>query len=135
TRGNTGVLRGKFDLRARPNVIDIGRCPGQLVNLEFSRKAFWLDTVHRAKHEAGIDTLPDRLAHQRRGAVILVEGFQPRGEVYRRSQDRVVHAVRRSDIADDGIADVQAEARVVSRPALALECSVELTVGLDAGEH
>jgi hypothetical protein len=64
-----------------------------LIHLKLGRKALGLDAVDGAKHEAGLDPLLDRFAHQRRRAVILVQGFKPRGEINRRTQHGVVHPV------------------------------------------
>ena len=62
--------------------------------------------------EAMLNPHIDILAHKDCGPILLVQAFQARRQVHGVAERRVVHAFRRTEIADHGLADMNAETRV-----------------------
>src|SRR4051812_2707532 len=69
--------------------------------------AFRHRTVDEAKDVALSGRASDRVADQKRRAVMLAQLLDARREVHRMAQDSVVHAVDGADIAHDGFARME----------------------------
>src|SRR5262249_47570618 len=91
----------------------------QFVDGDLLCKSLRFDPVYAAKQKAGFDATPTRCARQDLRAIFFVQPFEPCGKIDGRAERGIVHTVGRADIADHGIADMQAESRRVRRPALA----------------
>ena len=68
----------------------------------------------------------DIFAHKDRGPKLLVQAFEARCQVDRVAKSRVVHALRRPKVADDGLPDMNAEPREERLQTLSLKLGVEL---------
>ena len=85
-------------------------CTAQFMDRNRFRKTLWADPVDATKDEAVLCASLDGRAREHPGAVILVQALEPGGKIDGCTQRRVVHALRRTDVADDGVANVKAEA-------------------------
>src|SRR6185312_871944 len=81
------------------------------------RKSLWIDLVHAAESKPSFGTFLDSSAYEHLRPAVLVEPLQSGREVNGRAERCVVHPVGRADVADHGVADMQAEAGAVGRPA------------------
>ena len=52
----------------------------------------------------------DAFTHKDSGAKLLVQTFEARGQIHRIAESRVVHALGRAEVADDGFPDMNATA-------------------------
>src|SRR2546425_1056280 len=80
------------------------------------RKTLWRDPVDATKNETVLCAGLDGRACEYPSAIILVQAFEPGGKIDGCAQRRIVHAFRRADVPDDGVANVKAEPRLVERP-------------------
>ena len=71
----------------------------------------------------------DVLAREDGGTDLLVQPFKAGCEVHGVAERRIVHALGRSDIADDGFADVNPEPREKRRQAFGFEFGVQPLAG------
>src|SRR6516164_9045487 len=71
----------------------------------------------------------DGLADENGGPELLVKPFEPRCQIHRVAESRVVHAFCRSKVADDGLSDMNAKSREEWLEALGYELRVEFFAG------
>ena len=76
--------------------------------------------------EAVVNPQKDILAHKNDGPKPLVQAFEARRQIHRIAQGRVVHALRRPDVADHGLPDMNAKPREEWLQTLSLKLAVEL---------
>src|SRR5580692_10621964 len=101
----------------------------QLVDIERFGKTYRTDAVDAAENKPGGRTLPKCRTDQDGRSIILVEPFEARGEIHRRTKRGIVHAIDRSDIADDSLSGMEAASRPVDGPSFALELDIQPIVG------
>ena len=76
--------------------------------------------------EAVLNPRIDVFAHKNGGPKLLVQSFEARRQIYRVAKGRVVHALRRPEIADDGLPDMNAKSREERLQTLGFKLRVEL---------
>src|SRR3954454_163444 len=91
----------------------------ELEYVERVQRALGQHAVDRPAHEVPVDAVDDWAGDQYLCAVDLVQALDARAEVDGGADHRVVHAVGGADVAHDGVAEMQREARVERRRAFA----------------
>src|ERR1700730_15739133 len=73
-------------------------------------------------------------AHENSGAKLLVRAFEARRQVHGIAKSRVVHALGRPQVADDGLADMNAKPREEGFQTFSFKLGVELFARQSAGK-
>ena len=102
------------------------RCPDELEDAGFLCHALGDDGLDSSELEAVLNPQIDIFADEDCGPKLLVQAFEARCQIHRIAKRRVVHAFRRSEIADDGLPNMNAKPREERLQSLGLELSVEL---------
>src|SRR6516165_2027650 len=72
-----------------------------------------------------LGSLADRLAYEDRGPVLLVQSVKASCQIHAVAEHRIIHALRRTHIAHDRLAEMNAEANGERRQSLGVELIVE----------
>src|SRR5580704_17906480 len=87
------------------------RCPDELENKGFPCHPLGNDRPDSSEPEAVLNAQIDGFADQSSGSELLVQAFKPRRQIDRIAEGRVIHSLARPEIADDGLANMNAEPR------------------------
>ena len=82
--------------------------------------------AHGSELEAMLSPQVDAFTHKDSGPELLVQTFEARCQIHRIAESRIVHALGRAEVADDGFPDMNAEPREEWFQALSFKLSVEL---------
>src|ERR1700733_712380 len=102
------------------------RIPYEFENAGFLCHALGNDRLEGSELEAVLNPRIDAFAHKNRRPELLVQAFEARSQVHRIAKGRVVHPLRRSKVADDGLPDMNAKPREERLQSLGFKLGVEL---------